>query len=338
MDNDKKNNDVSICVVILAYNVADYIARAIDNVLAQTLQPDQIIAVDDGSTDNTAQIIKSYDPKVTYIYQQNAGVAASRNKGILNSNCNWVTFLDGDDEWLPDNLKLQAEIIKNNPDLVWSSGNCISCLCGENRKAPAVDTEKAKKTLAGKDYFDDYFRSFRLNIRGNSITTIIKKQIFDQIGLFQQDLQVAQDIDMWFRIAMRYPKVGFVSEPIAVYHLNRPGTVTQQTTSNKRISIIRRLIQQNIELSKKLDCFDRFKPCARYYLKRLIRSWLFEKELAPVIKEIVVQFDNILSWQDKIIIKTLTVSPKTTSIMLHSISKVIRTFNLRRMVVRFPKK
>ncbi|MBN1456520.1 MAG: glycosyltransferase family 2 protein, partial [Sedimentisphaerales bacterium] len=73
MDKDKKNNDVSICVVIPAYNIADYIARAIDSVLAQTHQPDQIIVVDDGSTDNTAQIIKSYESKITYIYQKNAG-------------------------------------------------------------------------------------------------------------------------------------------------------------------------------------------------------------------------------------------------------------------------
>ncbi|MBN1457200.1 MAG: glycosyltransferase, partial [Sedimentisphaerales bacterium] len=294
--------------------------------------------VDDGSTDNTAQIIKSYESKITYIYQKNAGVAASRNTGIVNSKCDWVTFLDGDDEWLPDNLKLQAKVIKNNPDLVWSAGNCISCLCGENRKAPAVDPEKAKKILTGNDYFDDYFRSFTNDIRGNSITTIIKKQIFDQVGLFRQDLPVAQDIDMWFRIAMRYPKVGFVSEPIAIYHLNRPGTVTQKTTSNTRISAIGDLIQQNIELSKQLNCFDRFKPCAQYYLKRLIRSWLFQKDLAPAIKKMATKFDSILSWQDKTIIKALTFSPKTTSFILHSISKVVRTFNLRKNVVRRPKK
>ena len=82
MPQENISNDYSVSVVIPAYNVAPYIARAIDSVLAQTLQPEEIIIVDDGSTDNTAEIIKRYPPPVRYIHQQNTGAAVARNTGI----------------------------------------------------------------------------------------------------------------------------------------------------------------------------------------------------------------------------------------------------------------
>jgi hypothetical protein len=139
-------------------------------------------------------------------------------------------------------------------------------------------------------------------------------------------------------MAMTFPKIGFVTEPIAVYYLDRPGTLTEQTTSDKKTAVIRNIIQKSVDLSKQLNCFDRFKPCAQYYLKRLIRAWLFEKDLAPTIKETVRQFDEILPCWYKAIIKALTISPGVTSLILHTISKIVRTFNLRKIVVRPPNK
>ncbi|MCK5566114.1 MAG: glycosyltransferase [Planctomycetes bacterium] len=338
MENTETNEDFTICVVIPACNIADYIARAIDSVLTQTRTPDQIIVVDDGSTDNTAEIIKGYGDKLTYIHQENAGPAAARNTGIRNTDCDWIAFLDGDDQWLGGNLKLHCEVISNNPDIVWSAGNCISCLCGENRKAPTVNPDKAKKALAGKNYFEDFFTSFTLDIRGNSNTTIIKHSAIEQVGPFQHGLPYSEDIEMWFRMAMSFPKIGFIPEPIAIYHLNRPGTLSEKTTSEDKISTMCNFVRQSIELSKKQNCFDRFNPCVRYYLKRHIRGWLFQKDLATTIRGVISQFDDVLGGPYITLVKTLTVCPGLTSMILHGISKIVRILNLRKTVVKRPQK
>ena len=91
------DNQFSVSVIIPAYNASKHIARAINSVLAQTCQPDRIIVVDDGSTDNTSEIVKQFD-SVKYIYQENSGVSIARNTGIEAADSNWIAFLDADDE------------------------------------------------------------------------------------------------------------------------------------------------------------------------------------------------------------------------------------------------
>ena len=101
----------TVSVVIPVYNSSEYIARTIESVLAQTHKPDEIIVVDDGSTDETRQKVTQYEPKVKYIYQTNAGTSAARNTGIKTSSSEWIAFLDADDEWLPEYLQKQLALL-----------------------------------------------------------------------------------------------------------------------------------------------------------------------------------------------------------------------------------
>ncbi len=98
MDPSNDRQSYAVSVVIPAYNAEKYIGRAIDSVLAQTRQPDEIIVVDDGSTDNTPNAIKSYGSKVYYIHQENGGASVARNTGIEAAKSEWIAFLDADDE------------------------------------------------------------------------------------------------------------------------------------------------------------------------------------------------------------------------------------------------
>jgi glycosyltransferase involved in cell wall biosynthesis len=337
MDKTEINNDLSICAIIPAYNIADYIARAIDSVLAQTLQPDQIIVVDDGSTDNTADIIKSYGSKVTYIYQQNAGLAASRNTGIKNTNCNWVAFLDGDDEWLPDNLKLQVEIIKNNPDLNWSAGNYKDMLYSSNRCAAHTIPETIKKLTNGKDFFDDYFRAYTKGAGGNSNTMFIKRSAIIDAGLFKHGLRFAEDWDMWMRMAYRFPKIGIVTEPIAVYYLDRPDSLMGQTPKQEKTETRMKLIDEHLILAEQFSRLQEFKPCAAFMIKRWIRGILFYNA-ADNIKLLLNKYSDLLGPGYVCLMKLLTAFPKTTACCCHLISKLIRMLNLRRRVVTLPAK
>jgi glycosyltransferase involved in cell wall biosynthesis len=332
------NQAFTVSAVIPAYNIGKLVARAIDSVLAQIHQPDEIIVVDDGSTDDTAAVIQSYGSKVIYIYQENLGLAGARNTGIRAANCDWVAFLDGDDEWLPQHLQSQADLLQANKDLVWSCGNFDRCLCNENQRAPHLDPQKAAKLLAQKDYFEDFFDAFTAYAGPNGDTAIIKRQILHEAGLFHSGMPFAEDIDMWFRIAMRWPKVGYVPQPIAVYHLYRPGSLANETLVRKKMEIICDLVDRSLTLAEQHNRLDKFKPCASWYLRRCIRAYLFHAHMAPDIRNMLQRFEMLFAPSYKMLITLLTCFPRVTTTTLHMISRTVRFLNLRRRVVRRPRK
>ena len=108
---------MNISVVIPTYNRKHTLPRAIASVLNQTLQPTEIIMVDDGSTDGTADWIQETYPRINPIRQSNKGVSAARNIGIKSAKCDWIALLDSDDEWLPDKLERQVEAFNQNPGI-----------------------------------------------------------------------------------------------------------------------------------------------------------------------------------------------------------------------------
>jgi glycosyltransferase involved in cell wall biosynthesis len=103
---------IRISSVIPVYNRKNTIARAIDSVLAQEYPASEIIVVDDGSEDHTSEIVENYGEKVRYVYQDNSGVAAARNRGVHEAKCEWIAFLDSDDYWLPHHLKQITDVMR----------------------------------------------------------------------------------------------------------------------------------------------------------------------------------------------------------------------------------
>jgi glycosyltransferase involved in cell wall biosynthesis len=334
-----EHNDPSftVSVVIPAYNIGRLVGRAIDSILAQTHQADEIIVVDDGSTDDTASVIKSYGSRVHYVYQANLGLAGARNTGIKAATCEWVAFLDGDDEWLPDNLKLHADVLKQNTDLVWSAGNFDNFLAGRNRRRPYIRPEKGIKLLAGKDYFDDFFDAYMNDAAGNANTMVVKRRILHEAGLFRRELHFAEDTDLWFRMAMRWPRIGFVPQPVAVYYLQRPGSLMDFTQSAKRLEVICDIVERSLTLAKVHNRMDKFAPCAGFLLRRTIRSSLFEYTSAELVQDMLKRFNPLFSTGYKTFIRLLTISPRATAFVLYLISRIVRALNLRRRVVRPPR-
>lgn len=328
--------EYSVSVVIPAYNIAEYIGRAIESVLAQTRRADEIIVVDDGSTDGTAEVIKRYLPQVKYIYQENRGLAGARNTGIRESTSTWVAFLDGDDEWLPQCLELQMGLLERNPHLVWTGANCITCLCDENRQAPISDSNKAKEALNGKDYFDDFFKAFVKDYRGNGDTMIIRRDILFDVGLFREHLRSAEDIDMWMRLAIKWPAVGYVCEPVAIYHLNRAGSLMNAMKIRTRMQHIRTLLADAFVLANQTGQYERFRPAARFHIIRCIRGWLFSRELSQDIRDIARQFTDLLEPHDKVAVALLTLWPWATEKLLRSFSFMVRTLRLRKQAIARP--
>lgn len=327
-------NSYSVSVVIPAYNSGRYIRRCIDSVLAQTLLPEEVIVVDDGSTDDTARIIADYGPKVIYIHQENAGPSVARNTGIEAATSEWIAFLDADDEWLPEKLQLQIEYLKRNPELVWSGTNYIRCLCNDDRRGPVIEPARGEKLLGGKEYFDDFFRAFVMQCGCCSDVLMIKKEALKQAGMFRPGQLMANDLDMWFRIAFKWPRFGYISKPLAIYHLNISQSVSQKY---ERLEILSGLYKRHLKLAAEHGRSEAFEPCVRHMVSSWIRGLIFENKPTE-IRRLLEEFEELLTFRFKTIIRLLLICPSATAMICHFISRIIRALNLRKTIVRRPRR
>jgi len=272
----------TVNVVIPAYNCGKYIGRAVDSVLAQSRCADEIIVVDDGSTDNTAAVVTSYGSKVNYIYQPNAGASAARNTGIKAASGEWIAFLDGDDEWLGDNLKMQLELLGRNERLVWSAANFIRCDSGQQRIDLRGEKEiNAKNLIGGKEYFDSYFDAYMSGAKWCTDTMVVKRCVLHEAGLFLAGQNRINDVDMWLRIAYRYPQIGYVFEPLAIYHTDVPGSILKKYKGPENI---RFFIERHLAAAAEHNLLDEFRPCAAAMLGYWIGIILQEKNGTAVRK------------------------------------------------------
>ncbi len=203
-----------ISIIIPTYNRRDHITTALNSVLAQTYTDYEIIIVDDGSTDDTQQVLNSYQGKIRYFYQGNRGIPATRNKGIREAHGNYIAFLDSDDYWLPHKLERQIECFRENPDYGMVASRCSSYT------PDGTFREKNRPGKSGWILIDLFKANF---IRTSS--AIIKKACFDKVGLFDESLLQVQEYDLWMRIAQHYP-IGFINEPLTVYLDNPQGIST----------------------------------------------------------------------------------------------------------------
>ncbi|MHC4882565.1 MAG: glycosyltransferase family 2 protein [Planctomycetota bacterium] len=260
---------MKISVVIPAYNAEKHIARAIESVLAQTRPAEEIIVVDDGSSDGTAEVVRSFGDKVILIQQPNAGVSVARNKGIEHATGDWIAFLDSDDEWLPEKLKLQSEHLSRNPDLRWTFTNMSWDKERRGFVKPIHPTDHLNKNAIDAECFEDYLTAYTQSFFASTITLMIHRSVFDSVGLFEPGMKRAQDNDLWYRIAYQYPKVGYLSEPLAIYHLDTPGSSTK---INDSADFMIDLVRRHEELSIKYNRDEAFRPCVTHMLQNWIRQ------------------------------------------------------------------
>lgn len=204
---DIRTADVS--VVIPTYNRASLVTRAIHSVLNQTVAPREIIVVDDGSKDNTAEVIRAFGPPVRYVSQVNSGVAAARNTGVRHAQGDWVAFLDSDDDWLPHKLERQLELLDANPDVVWSCCN-FEYLIGDRVKSSGLSPVMAQKL--GRGGVIHFFDGLQNNLAIGTCGFLVRSKVLAEVGEFDPSLAAGEDRDIWFRIGMRYPRLAYSTE------------------------------------------------------------------------------------------------------------------------------
>jgi len=235
-----KNSMVS--VIIPTYNRAHLISIAIKSVLNQTYQDFEIIVVDDGSIDNTEEIVKDFtDFRIHYIcHKYNQGVSATRNTGIRASRGEYIALLDSDDEWLPEKLSKQIKVLQyESPEV----GAVYSNLCyiDENGK----NTNKLLNPKKGGYIYEDLLGR---NCVGPPSTLLIRKECFNRVGLFDNLLNAQEDWDMWIRIA-KYYRFVFIKIPLIKYR--KHSSQISKNLEVKTVTANRILVKYTDELEKR---------------------------------------------------------------------------------------
>lgn len=229
------SND-QISVIITTHNRQELVQIAIQSVLNQSRQPDEIILIDDGSTDDTEKIIHQTFPSVNYIRQSHQGISQARNRGIDQASCNWITFLDSDDEWLPDKLNKQMEKLNEKPEYRICYTNEIWI-----RRGVRVNPKKSHQKFGG----DIFSKCLPLCIISPS-SVIIHRFLFDEYGYFDPSLPVCEDYDLWLRLCAFLP-VLYIEEPLIVKYGGHSDQLSRKYwgMDRYRIAALEKIIQNS---------------------------------------------------------------------------------------------
>jgi glycosyltransferase involved in cell wall biosynthesis len=209
-------------VIIPVYNAAQYLATAIESVMAQTFEDWRILLVDDGSVDNTAEVVAHFlerlGPKLMFIQQPNRGVSAARNTAIRNSSAEYLALLDADDVWLPCRLSDSLKCFEGRPQvgLAYGFNTRIS------REGVVIDTF-ARKQKHGEGWIAPYLYMRTVDLPSPTVT--FRRRCIEDVGVFDESLRVTEDRDLWLRIALRY-QVALVPKLLAHYRTSPDSATT----------------------------------------------------------------------------------------------------------------
>lgn len=220
-------------VIIPVYNGAGTIQRAIQSVLKQSSPPHELIVVDDGSTDSTADEIAVFGDRIRYLYQENAGVSAARNTGAQAATGEWLAFLDADDWYCPDRLRWHAEWIQKDPNLDFLTGD------QEYRRVDGSLIRKSmESTVVGAQLLQKARGKLEMIIEGNKIglfvqehfgdtpTLSLRRNTFLELGGYPIGFSVCEDVNFLIRLCAHSKRIGVICRPMAVYYVH-PNSATR---------------------------------------------------------------------------------------------------------------
>ena len=248
-----------VSVIIPVYNRINFLNRSISSVLNQSHKHLELIIIDDFSDENIKVLLEEYnDSRIKYIRnKENKGVSYSRNIGIKNSKYNLIAFLDSDDEWLSDKLNKQIFFLNNNQNI-----NLVHTEEIWIRNNKRFNQKKRHKKSGG----DIFISSLELCLISPS-SVMIKKNIFEKYGLFDESLPVCEDYDMWLRITA-FEKIGFIEN-----------------------SLIKKYGGHSDQLSKKYNAMDKFRVLS---MLKLYQNKNLDSDKKEAMKNMIIKKSNIL--------------------------------------------
>ena len=221
-----------ISVIIPTYNSTKYIGEAINSVLRQTFTDYEIIVVDDGSTDNIKEIIDNNFPQVRYYYLPHRGVSRARNYGIQRARGEFIAFLDADDLWLPEKLEKQIGVFNADQELM--------LVFTEHRFFDSNGIREATFSKKERLMTGDIVKNIFLYSHVALPTVMVRKNVFQEIGYFEENLNVAEDDNLWIRIALKF-RIHLLDEVLV--HCRMTENSLSRITSNVVTGVLK-----NVEL------------------------------------------------------------------------------------------
>ncbi len=279
----KTENKPTISIIIPTYNRSQLIVRAVKSVLNQTYQDFELIVVDDASTDNTEEVVNSFDDeRIRYIrHEENKGEAAARNTGIKAARGDYIAYQDSDDEWFPEKLARQIELLEHaSPEVgviytgFWKT---------ENHRRTYIPFSWVKQKNG-----DIHKELLKGNFIGSPVV-LIKKECFSEVGLFDERLRNLVDWEMWLRISKQY-HFRCVDEPLVIAHYDSDnisdnlGSLIDATElvlekNRKEFEVEKKLLAKHwINIGNLLVAEDRVEKGRRYIVNAL-RLRLFSMRL-----------------------------------------------------------
>lgn len=232
-------------VIIPVYNRPDQVRRAVESVLQQSYKNYELIIVDDGSTDNTPNVLSEYENKAIVIKTLNKGVSAARNRGLKESKGNYIAFLDSDDEWHQDKLEKQYSYIVENPNI-----RIFQCdeiwIRNDKRHNPSKKHRKR-----GGDIFTE---SLSLCLISPS-AVVMHRDIFEEYGLFDELMPVCEDYDLWLRVTL-YEKVGYMDDKLLTKYGGHADQLSASTWGMDRYRVYS-MIKLYQEFPEIFDCHEK---------------------------------------------------------------------------------
>lgn len=227
-----------LAAIIPTFNRSDTLTRCLDSIFAQTLRPDEIIVVDDGSTDGSTQNLEKEYPGLRLIIQRHSGVSRARNTGIETAQSSWIAFIDSDDVWLPQKCAKQIDALSQNPGVLVCHTEEAWIFRGTPKTVP-------------KDYRKSGGRIFLNCLPRCAIspsTAIIDRNLLVSLGGFDESLPACEDYDLWLRITAHHP-VLLVDEPLIEKHGGHPDQLSNQIGLDEyRIKALDKLLASEVRL------------------------------------------------------------------------------------------
>lgn len=259
----------AISVVVPTYNYAHLLKEALESVFAQSFKDYEVIVVDDGSTDNTEEVLRPYAGRITYYRQENQGLAVARNTGLRLARGKYVTYLDADDIWYPDNLRIKFEVLSRFPGLggvfsdflIFYSGG-ISHVRGTRELFPFFQRtghdfkdifQEAHKVLIEDDRFATLYvgNIFDSLFRGNFIlptTMVFNRALALTVGDFRPHMRTQEDYEYWLRFSKEH-NFAYVDEVLVKYRRH-----PQQLTDHSKIEELLTAVLEIIDVYEDEFC------------------------------------------------------------------------------------
>ena len=249
-----------ISVIIPAYNVAGFLREAVDSALAQTFRDIEVMVVDDGSADGSADTLRDLDdPRLRVIREGHAGSAAARNAGLRAASGELVAFLDADDRWAPQNLERQSAFLERHPEVDMTFGH--SLVIDEEGRSLGFKSSSFAGPLSLRQLL-------RTNEIGNGSCLLLRREALDRAGWFDPKLSACVDIDVWMRVASLRPGNLVAIPEVLTYYRRRKGQISgdwrrMETGYLQLLERLRRLAPRDVEREENRSRAGRYRYYAR---------------------------------------------------------------------------